>query len=68
MYECNDCGEEFETPKQESANADGTGGPINICPECGSDDLIEFDPDEDYDDSVDDYIDDDSDLDLGDGA
>jgi len=36
MYECMDCGAEFETPAMSDT-------PEGECPECGSDDIMEVD-------------------------
>jgi hypothetical protein len=57
MYECMDCGEEFEIPMQildpgGPSPGDGPVDKIGACPECGSADIEEFDPDEDEDDVV----------------
>lgn len=56
MYECYECGEEFETPATDIDIE--TGERFNCCPSCGSDDIVE----------VDDYTYDCCDaFDLGDG-
>lgn len=51
MYECYECGKEFETP--EYLPPEHHMGPdYEVCPECGSDDIVEVDDyedDEDFD-------------------
>jgi DNA-directed RNA polymerase subunit RPC12/RpoP len=45
MYECYECGERFETPADGELIGDGSEY-TKVCPECGSDDIVEVD---DYD-------------------
>ena len=49
MYNCLDCGAEFETPVLEDMQGDD----YEVCPSCGSDDIVEVD--DENDDSVYDY-------------
>lgn len=59
MYECLDCGKEFEIPTMD-CDGEQLEKDIEVCPGCGSDDINEVDDYEDLDSN------DDADLDLGD--
>ena len=50
MYNCLDCGAEFEYP---AVDCDIEGKKVETCPSCGSDDIVEVD--DENDDSVYDY-------------
>ncbi len=55
MYECLECGKEFETPATD-CDGDQLEKDIKVCPSCGSDDIEEVD---DYDE---DYLDDEEEI------
>lgn len=53
MYECLECGTEFEIPNTTEVEA-GTGYNVDTCPGCGSTDINEVDDytDDDYWDAI----------------